>query len=270
MAGLAASAAAGVPIIVDLTTDPEQIPPGHPNYDSLGLGTSDTARAFTSMLLLANLITVPSKTLMMTLENSGYPAMVISNGWSKKNKNWSSKVQPHKELNLGWIGTSVQLEDVAEIRRMVIRVLREFRDIQLNIIGDYSVYQLFDNIPRSRRRYIPLPPNEEELPRILDQIDLLIHPLRNTPFNRSLSDDLLMKAGVKRIPWIASSLPAAVNWKAGGIIVHNTNEWLNALHTLIIDKELRHHLGRSGYKQAQTREISHLKQNWLEAIRFVV
>jgi glycosyltransferase involved in cell wall biosynthesis len=266
MARLTASAAAHLPILIDLTIDPEQIPADHPEYETYGLGNPDTARSYRSMLLLANIITVANQSLMTMLKNKGHPVMMVPDGWSRSNPHWATQYSRQTEINLGWIGRPGQHEDVADIRRIIVRVLREFPNVRLIIAGDQSVYHLFESIPRSRCQFFPLP-HAGEFPKILNQIDLLFKPLRNTPFNHTLSDRLLVAACAKGIPWIASPVPAVIDWGMGGMIAHNTNDWHKNLIALIMNRHLRERLGREGQQHAQVREISHLKIAWLNAIK---
>ena len=48
--------------------------------------------------------------------------------------------------------------------------------------------------------------------------------LRSKPFNLSLSDRLLMEAGIRRIPRVASSIPAFVDWSVGDLIARDARD----------------------------------------------
>jgi len=116
--------AKGVTIIIDLEADFEQMSVEHREYEHLGLSTLGKAKAFTSALLLADQICVHSNYLATILQNSGYRAKVIPDGWSDKNQLWDKPSVSRHTLNLGWIGASGQLEDVIPIRRILTRMLR--------------------------------------------------------------------------------------------------------------------------------------------------
>ena len=267
MSALAACTAARLPIIVDIDTDFEQMPLDHPDYGSLGLGTQANTRAYMSALLLADLVTVPSHAMAASLKNGNYPVMVIPDGWSNKYPQWDKHPDRGDKLHLGWIGQPGQFEDVAQIRRVIVRILREFPETQLVIVGDQHVYHLFESIPGNRRRYLPLPPNEE-FPKLLDQIDILLVPFRNNNFNRSQSDKLIVQANIKSIPWIASPIPSFIEWQAGGLIANTNEEWHIYLRQLIMDADTRQSLQIAGKQRAQTRELNHLKHAWFEAIKY--
>jgi glycosyltransferase involved in cell wall biosynthesis len=148
---------------------------------------------------------------------------------------------------------------------MVLRVLREFPHAQLVIGGDAQVYQLFDRLPESRRMFLP-PVQAEEYPYLLGQVDILMVPLRDTPFNRARSDRRLMEAGARRVPWVASPIPAYITWEAGGLIAYSAEDWVSHLRQLILDADLRTSLGQAGWRKAEQREMSHIAKLWIEII----
>lgn len=91
-------------------------------------------------------------------------------------------------------------------------------------------------------------------------------PLRNQPYNLSLPDTVLMEAGARGIPWVASPIPAFRRWPGGGLICENPDEWHLNLRHLVMDGELRQNLARAGRHAARLREINHLGKLWLEMI----
>ncbi len=266
MAGMAGCTASGTPVIVDLDQDYEQMPLDHPDYERLGLGFPARAKAYATALLLADVICTPSETLAEPLRALGYRVRVIPEGWSRRNELWTKPAPPRHTINLGWVGQPGQAEDVAVIRRMVTRVLREFPQTRLVIAGDPQVYQLFESLPEARRLYLPMV-DMDDYPYLFGQIDILLAPLRNTPFNRSLSDRRLMEAGVRGIPWVASPLPVMMSWKAGGLIANTPDDWHTHLRQLVMDGGLRAWLGRAGLEQAALRDEAHIGRDWLGLIR---
>jgi glycosyltransferase involved in cell wall biosynthesis len=263
--GLATCAAAHIPIIVDLDADFEQMPITHPDYVTLRLGTPPRAKAFTAALLLADRVCVPNESLAASLRASGYQMEVIPEGWNQANPLWQKPPPRRHSLNLGWIGQPGQLEDMAMIRRYVTRIMREFSHVNLVIVGDVQVYQLFDSLPEARRLFLP-PVNLEDYPYLYGQIDILLVPLRNTPFNNSQTDRQLMEAGVRQIPWVASPLPEYAAWGVGGLIANEPDDWHTYLRQLINDSTLRIKLGKAGRMKAEEREMDHLGKAWLEMI----
>lgn len=124
MESLAFCTANKIPSILDLDTDFEQMPHNHPLYANIGLGQPAIARAYTVALLLANHITVPTRSLATSLSLAGYPSRVIADGWSRHNPLWEKAAPRHHTLNLGWMGTHGSIDDLMQIRRIIIRIDR--------------------------------------------------------------------------------------------------------------------------------------------------
>lgn len=267
--GMASLSVGGAPVLVDLDADFEHMPISHPDYPTKGLGIPVRARAYTAALLLANQITVNSQMMADSLRMAGHDASYIPDGWSRQNLLWEKSSSPRRTINIGWIGHQGQLEDLMLVRRAALRILREYTQTQIVVIGDLQAYRMFDSLPDSRRIYLPMI-TEEEFPYLLGQIDVLLVPMRNQPFYHSLSDLPLVQAGVKGIPWIASPIPSFKAWQAGGLIADNPEEWHLYLRQLVLDPATRKNLSEAGQAAARKRESGVVGQMWLEKIEQVL
>jgi tetratricopeptide (TPR) repeat protein len=266
---LATLSALGIPIIVDLDTDFEQLPIFHPDYNTRGLSSPARSRAYTAALMLASLVTVGSEEQAAALRAAGYAAAVVPDGWSADNPLWNKERPMRSTLNIGWVNTPGQMEDLATVRRAVLRVLREFHHTQLVVVGDMQAYRLFENIPDNRKIFLPSS-GPEEYPYLLSQVDIQIVPLRRFPFHETLSDAVLVEAGVKSIPWIASPAPSFARWRSGGMLAGPLEEWHSALRQMVVDRDMRAALGREGRQGARSRELKALGQVWLKTIHQVI
>jgi len=262
---LAACAAANIPIILDLDVDIEQMPLDHPQYGALGLSNQLSARAYNAALLLASRLRVPNETMAVSFRARGCKVHVIPNGWSRENHQWEKAAPERHGLQIGWIQNPGEFDDIAAIRRIILRVLREFPQARLVISGDPRAYQMFDSLPESRRLYLP-PVSLEDQPYLLRQIDILLVPLRNTPFNATQCDDRLMEAGLRGIPWVASPVPAFIEWGQGGLVASAPDEWHSHLRQIMRDETSRATLGMAGRMKAESREMSRLAKRWIDLI----
>ncbi|NUM46867.1 MAG: hypothetical protein HUU38_19345, partial [Anaerolineales bacterium] len=268
MKALAQRVAMDVPLVVDVDLDFEQLPGNHAGQ-GFGLGTPEQARLYMAALLMADAVLVSGEELAGMLRNRGHQVRVIPEGWSQGNRLWEKPSSPRHTINLGLVAG--QVEDVAPARRMILRILREFPQTQLVVVGNPQVYQLFEGLPEARRLFLPLASAEdnfrdEDFPYLLGQVDILLAPMRQTPFNMTCSDRVLMEAGVRGIPWVASAVPAFTAWAEGGLIAHSPEEWYTLLHGLITDPTLRRDLGRAGKVQAAAREMSVIGEAWWELV----
>ncbi|GIV64365.1 MAG: hypothetical protein KatS3mg045_1704 [Bellilinea sp.] len=255
----------GVPLLVDLETDFEQLPVNHPAYAEFGLGTPARGKAYASALLLADCITVPSPLQADSLCSAGRPAVYVPDGWMRTNFLWLQEGEPRETIHLGWVAGPSQSEDLASIRRAVVRVMREFPQTRLVVIGDYQAYHLFDILPENRRMYLPMT-GVEEFPYLLEQVDILMIPLRNHPYNDSISDQILVEAGIKAIPWVGSPVVPLSRWMAGGRLAGSIDEWHLHLRELVMDRDHRQGMGLMGRKIALSRESSEVTLLWLRTL----
>ncbi len=262
---LSALSAAGIPIILDLDTDFEKQPISHHEYNTKGLGIQTRSNAYNSALSLASMVSVPSEMHAVSLKTLVDRVSVIPDGWSRQNKLWNKNAHPRSTINIGWVGTSGQLEDLVLIRRFIIRIIREFPDTRIVVIGNPQAYRLFESLPENRRMYLPVVANEE-FPYLLSQLDILLVPLRNLPYNLSLPDTILVEAGARGIPWVASPIPSFRHWSNGGIISESVDEWHLNLRHLVMDRELRQNLGQAGKSAAKSREMDQLGRLWIEML----
>ena len=269
MAALAAYSAAGIPIILDLDVDYEEMPVAHANYTRMGLGNPANARNYLAATMLSHTITVPTRAFAEAFTPGQYQVKVIPDGWSSQDALWSKPSPLRTTTNIGWIGSSGQLDDLSLVRRALPRVIRQYPHSQLVIAGDARAYQLFDNLPVNRKLFLPDGP-DEDYPYMFSQFDILIVPMRNIPFNRYMSDKFMVEAGVRHIPWIASPLPSTLEWKVGGIQANSPDEWYAYISQLVVDPGLRASLAEEGYHRSMMREMKELGQIWLETIEQIL
>ncbi|MCE1252369.1 MAG: hypothetical protein LWX83_02345 [Anaerolineae bacterium] len=258
---LAARAAANQPVILDLATDFSLLPLNHPDMERLGVNEPGVYRSYQASLQLASCICVSSEAHANLLKQSSLPVEVIPDGWNQFDIMWSRPFLHSMFFNLGLNLIPGLIDDVIPLRRAVTRIIREFPHTRLVISGDPEVYQMFDNLPEARKLFLP-PVDPGDYPYLLARMDLIMVSHRDDEFNRLRSDRLLMEAGARRIPWVASPVPAYVSWGSGGLIAASPDEWHVHLQTLIQDAELRQKLGQSGYQKALQRDIQSLSKLW--------
>ncbi len=265
MEKLALYSARHIPIVLDLDDDFEYMPINHPEYITSGLGTLEKSRSYNAALIFANLITVPGQSMAAHIRESGHRVEIMPFGWSKENEQWLKPISKRSTVNIGLIGIQGNFEDVQQYRRIIIRVMREFPQTRLVVCGDSIAYKLFENIAENRRVFLPDVP-DEDMPYILGQIDILLIPRNVTPYHLVTTDKILLQAGIKGIPWIASPMPDFIQWQAGGITTDNPDEWHSYLRQFIQDQELRTSLGLTGRNQSEHRENEIIRSRWVNLI----
>ncbi len=181
------------------------MPVYYPEYMKIGLGSPANARAYSAALILSNLITVPSQEFANRLSEMGYNARAIPDGWSRSNALWDRSAHPRNTINIGWLGNSrVYLRILIDIRRILISVIREFPRTQLVVTENSHAYPIVWQLYRIIENCLYRKYQLEDHPYLLGQLDILVVPLKNLPFNLTQPDTILMEAGVKRLAWVGS------------------------------------------------------------------
>ena len=266
--GMALCRARNIPIILDIDLDYRTIPLKHPEYEQLSLKDRDTAQAYTTSLLLADQIISPSRELVNQLRSEGFTTFFTPPGWDGSNPLWNKSIPDRHTINIGWLGYPGQVEDIALVRRMLTRIVRQIPQTKLVIGANPQAYQLFKNIPDGRKLYLP-PADPQDFPYSLSQVDILIAPLGKIPFNQSVTDRVVVEAGARGIPFIASPAPNLLEWGVGGLFAGNLDEWHSQLHQLVVNPELRKDLSEEGHKKALEREITQLAPIYLDLIDLI-
>lgn len=261
MKGLAAWAGSKKPVLLDLDTDFRLIPEGSSLSESMGNGNLTDARIFTAALQLADIVTLPSTRAALLFSDAGYQALAVPDGWSDKNSLWMKPAASSAKISIGIFTGPGHVEEIASIRRAVIRIMREFPQSRLVISGDPDIYPLFDSTPDTRRVYLP-PTEPEDQPFLLAQADIHLFPGKEDELSLLEGDRKYMEAGVRKITWIASPLPAAEEWNTGGLIARSVDDWYTHMKTLIQDNELRSRMAQDGFEKAQSREAKKMAHIW--------
>ena len=255
----------GKKIILDLADDYHHLPADHPDYQQLGRGNANGHKALDALLAAAECVTVPSAALKTHYEQYASRVEVIPNTWSRENFLWEKDAPPREQLHVGLLTTVTQRKDAALLKQTLSRLVREFPGLTLVIAGDPSLFSVFSNVPEENQMFIPLT-TWEDYPFTLAYMDVLLAPMRDIPYNRNKSDAILMEAGIRRIPWVASPIPAFKDWGAGGLIADKLGDWYLHVKSLVEDAAYREALGEAGRAAAEAREVGAVIQKWLEVV----
>jgi glycosyltransferase involved in cell wall biosynthesis len=76
-----------------------------------------------------------------------------------------------------------------------------------------------------------------------------------------------MEAGIRRIPWLATPIPAVKAWDSGGLLVEKRADWYAQIRKLLNDAGLRKQLGEAGRAKAEERESDVIVKRWQELLR---
>ncbi len=266
MKGLAAWAGSKKPVLLDLDTDFRLVSPSSPLAISLNGGNLADTRVFTAALQLADIVTLPSTRAALHFSDAGYQAFAVPDGWSDRNTLWTKPATTSAKMSMGIFCGAGHLEEVAAIRRAIIRIMREFPQVRLVISGDPDIFPLFDSIPDTRRVYLP-PTEPDDYPYLLAQADIHLFPGKEDELSVLEGDRKYMEAGIRKTTWVSSPLPAAEEWNAGGLISRSMDDWYTHIKTLIQDQELRGKLAQDGFEKAHSREAKKMAHIWTSVVQ---
>jgi hypothetical protein len=258
-------AQAGKRVIVDLDEDFHHLSVDHPYYAEFGPGNPAALRALEAALALAEVVTVSSPVLAERYQAWAKRVVVMPTGWLRANALWDKPAPRRNTFNVGWIGGPAELADLQMIKTELIQFVRQTPEALLVLGGSPAAYDAFAALPEQRRLYLPLVAFDD-YPFMVAHCDVLLAPWRDHPANQAQSDFKLLQAGVRRIPWVATRLPAYNEWGAGGLWADQPGEWLAALKRLAGDALQRQALGEAGRQKAELRESAHLGKLWQKII----
>jgi glycosyltransferase involved in cell wall biosynthesis len=187
--------------------------------------------------------------------------VVIPNCWDEENPLWDVPKLPSDMVRIGWIGTTTHFEDF-QIARDALQLVMAERPLTKAVIGlDPKIYDLFGDIPETRKLFIP-GMSYNEYPAFYKYTDIILVPLLDTHFNRAKSEIKLIEAGAAGQPWLASPLPAYLEWGAGGVYANTLDEWVGKLRVLVDSPELRATIGAQGRARAERFTSELMAKQW--------
>jgi len=261
-----AARAAGKRLIVDVDRHFHAIPRSSPQYTHAGPGNPKALRHLERLLAQADVVTVPHLTLASRYREYAPRVEVLPHFWDHANPLWGKPPPPRSTFNLGLLWLYTEVGDLKVLKEEVRRVLQENSQVLLVFAGDVGLYRAFPEVAEERKMYLPAG-RIEDYPYLLAQFDLLLLPLENNAYNQNRSDLPLLEAGIRGLPWVASSIPAFQEWEAGGLLVAQAKDWHEALSTLINDTSLYAHLSQAGQNKAAERCLTGRYNPWLAILQ---
>jgi len=146
-----------------------------------------------------------------------------------------------KTMVVGWGGSHGHLQDMAEIAAPLSDWINAGSNIVLHLMCSDPIWRLFDAVDKKKKKRFQTG-SIEDYYRFLQQVDIGIAPLKDTPFNCSRSDVKFLEFAVsgavpvmqKRLPYIES-----VDQGKTGFLFDDTDHLLSILTTIVERPEIR-------------------------------
>lgn len=148
--------------------------------------------------------------------------------------------KPHK-ITIGWMGSHSTIPHLLSIAEVLNTLREKYPIVELKVVG--------------KKMYLPelkIYTEEWKLENevtTLNTFDIGIMPLPNDEWSKGKCGLKMLTYLACEIPCIASNIGVSaeiIEKTKGGLLANNPQEWLNALSTLIENKEKRIQLGRQG------------------------
>lgn len=156
---------------------------------------------------------------------------------------WELKHLPNEsdQIRIGWAGSITHVGDMQMIVNPIKRICKEFREVQLVVIGDPRVGQLFDGCPVEIMNGVPFDAWPMKLYSL--RLDIGLAPLQDNFFNRCKSNIKWIEYSIAHIPGVFSPVVyPMVNERFDGVygqIAENEEQWYRCIKNYIICKNLR-------------------------------
>ena len=159
------------------------------------------------------------------------------------------KNNKHKSyLHIGWQGGSSHATDLAMLENVIKPIHDKYKNVRFTFIGDATTLsKKVKNLERVtiETKWIPI----DKFPQYIAKkgFDIQLAPMADNLFNRSKSNLRQIQAGAMKTPVVASPTIPYKGFPC--IYAENTKEsWIEAIETLIEDKEKREALGQEAYE----------------------
>jgi len=148
-------------------------------------------------------------------------------------------------------GSPTHNKDFLEAAGALLRVLRDFPKVTLEIVGSVELDERFRGFEERIHRH-PFMPYLDML-RFMRMMDLVVAPLElNNPFTAGKSELKIFEAALVRVPCVASAVDsyrACVESGKDGFLCAGESEWYDALSTLVRDGARRASIAATAYQR---------------------
>ena len=155
----------------------------------------------------------------------------------------------NKNIIIGYFSGSITHDpDINMVKPALIRILREYKNVELLLLGELSYPDFLNEFSSQirKKKFI----NWKNLPKIISRVDINICPIENSIFNEAKSENKWVEASLVKVPTIASNygeFKNVINHNITGFLCSNMNDWYKSLKALIDNKQLRETIGENAY-----------------------
>lgn len=229
---------------------------------------SDAKFVITRTMEIADLITTTTSYLADQLRVYNDKIRVLPNSLDLDRWELPYLKNDSGKIRIGWAGSITHLDDMKMIVNPIKKICKEFKNVQLVIIGDPRVAELFDGCPVEMMTGVPFEAWPAKLYSL--RLDIGLAPLRDSYFNKCKSNIKWQEYSIASIPGVFSPLVyTSLNEHFDGHYgqaAEDEDQWYRCIKNYIISPELREDIAKQARSCVTTSHT--LKVNghlWQEA-----
>jgi len=177
--------------------------------------------------------------------------------WDNVNPGTDLPKKEPGEIRIGYTGCSNHRGDLDMIKDAICAILKEFPHVKFILTPQPEPGGLFmgwEGVPNIGvvTKWVPI----DEYPNFVAgwDLDIGVAPLRDNDFNRAKSNLRFLEYSALKVPTVASRVypfKNSIRHGVDGIICNNSQEWYEALKSLIVDSGRRTQLGKQAYERVR-------------------
>ena len=242
----------GKKIVLDLD-DSLTVTKDNPHYEEHKV--SDAKVIIQKTAEIADLITTTQDYLADKLKKINPKVEVLPNYMDMDRWEFNYKPNTSGRIRIGYCASVTHWLDVKMIEQPLKRILREYKNIDLVMIGDMrykTLFKEFNNVE------VMLGLSFDAWPNKLNglRLDIGLAPLRDTEFNRCKSGIKWAEGAINKIPMVVSpTIYSDISREFDGrlgMIANTPEEWYQSIKNLIDCKNLRDDISMAAYSFAKS------------------
>lgn len=190
----------------------------------------------------------------MQLQKNSY---VLPNGLASEildiRKNHKIRPLTNKIRIFYGAGSKTHDADFEIITRPVAKILHDYKNVELYIIGQLELNPIFDKYKGQIHRISRL--SSKNYFNEISQYDIALMPLTNTFFNECKSNIKYIEASILNIPSVASNIYEfhhAIEDGENGFLASTEEEWYTKIRQLVLDSNLREKIAQKAFERCQS------------------
>lgn len=224
------------------------------------------------VLKMSNLVTVTTQYLKERYDKYNSNVVVLGNSMDMRRWDRPKKKNETDTIRIGWAGSFTHLKDLEMVSGPLKRILRDFKNVQLVLVGEPRAAEMFKGYNTEVMLGVPIDYWPDKLNGL--QLDIGIAPLVDNEFNRCKSNIKWQEYSIAKVPGVFSSTvygstATHIIFDGNiGMLADTEEEWYGCLKNYIICKNLRDDIAAHAYSVVkQEYDLKRNIKGWVEAYR---